>query len=323
MFLFCNFAKNKRKTLEILDFSNINHINFPSIITIGMFDGVHIGHQQLLNDLTNKAKQTNAKSVVISFKNHPRLVLEKNCNTNKVELLQTNEQRFNKIAKMNIDYLLLIEFSNDFSHLTPKQFLDILIEKLNPKILLLGYDNHFGNPNNSEFKEILSNGCYKTLKIEQEKQAIYYNSIEVSSTEIRKALKRGDICLANTMLNENYSICSTVVNGQKIGRTIGFPTANISIPENIILPKDGVYAVRVEIDDTTYNGITNIGFRPTFNGKNRTIETFIFSFVKNIYNKKIKISFFNFLREEQRFDNKELLKQQIQQDYEKANQILS
>lgn len=309
--------------MKILDFKEVKDFIFPSIITIGMFDGVHIGHKQLLNELTLKAKMMNAKSVVISFKNHPRLVLDKDKKEDGVELLQTNEERFEKIAKMNVDYLILIEFSKEFSHLTPKQFLDILIDKLNPKLLLLGYDNHFGNPNNTEFKEILDNGSYKTLKIEKDNKAIYYNGIEVSSTEIRKALKRGDIILANKMLNENYSICSKVISGKQIGRTIGFPTANISIPNNKLLPKDGVYAVKVEVDGQTYKGITNIGFRPTFNGENKTIETYIYFFEKNIYNKEIKIFFFDFLREEHRFENQDLLKKQIQQDYEKANEILS
>jgi riboflavin kinase/FMN adenylyltransferase len=314
--------KITRKNLKILDFNEIKDFKYPSIITIGMFDGVHIGHQKLLNDLILKAKEINAKSVVISFKNHPRLVLEKNSNESPVELLQTNEERFAKIEKMGIDYLLLIEFSLDFSHFTPKQFLDILIDKLNPKILFLGYDNHFGNPNNTEFKEILEKGYYKTLKIEKDNKAIYHNGIEVSSTEIRKALQKGDISLANSMLNENYSICSKVISGKQIGRTMGFPTANISIPKNKLLPKDGVYAVKVEVEGKIYNGITNIGFRPTFNGKDKSIETHIFSFVKNIYNKEIKILFFDFLRVEKRFENPLLLKQQIQQDYEKANSIL-
>lgn len=309
--------------MEILEFENIEGFEFPSVITIGMFDGVHKGHKLMLEELKSLAKKENCKSVAITFANHPRLVLDKNNEQNPIELLQTPQERFAKIASSNVDYLVTINFTKEFASLSPKQFLDVLIPKINPKHLLLGYDNSFGNPKSNEFQEICSQGFYKQIKIHQDKSGLYEGEIEISSTEVRKALKEGRVPIANTMLEEEYSIYSSVEKGFSIGRTLGFPTANITIPKHKLIPKDGVYATRVKIEDKLYNSVTNIGYRPTFQGKNKTIETFILDFSQDIYTKELKLYFVDYLREEKAFENAEDLKHQIEKDVENAKKILS
>ena len=291
-------------------------------ITIGMFDGVHKGHQLMLQELKTHAQNNDCKSAVITFANHPRNVLAEKLNKDKIQLLQTQEERFAKIAKSCVDYLICIDFTLEFAALSPKQFLDILIPKIHPKILLLGYDNSFGNPKNSDFKDITSKGYYKDIRIFQDKMGLYENGIEISSTEIRNAIVKGNITLANAMLGENYSICSVVEKGFQVGRNLGFPTANIAITEQKLIPKNGVYATKIEIGKKIYKGVTNVGYCPTFQRDNKTIETFIFDFNEEIYAENIRICFVDFLREEMQFANAEALKSQIGKDVLDAKKIL-
>ncbi len=303
--------------------NDIDFLPFPCVVTIGMFDGVHKGHKFMLQDLKQRAKTLGAKSVVITFANHPREILDSKQEKNPIQLIQTKEERYQKIAKQGVDYLIEVFFTMDFARITPKEFLNILQQKTMLKALLLGYDNSFGNPNNTEFKEIINKGEYNQTKIIQDQTTMYENNIEISSSTIRKSLKDGNIVLANNMLEEEFSISSEVIKGFQIGRTLGFPTANLQIPNNKIIPKEGVYATRVLYNNRLYNSVTNIGNRPTFDGKEKSIETYIFDFKEDIYNREIRLYFVDYIRGERRFENKYMLAKQMEIDVENAKEILA
>lgn len=309
--------------MEILKLNDIDFLPFPCVVTIGMFDGVHKGHKFMLQDLKQRAKTFGAKSVVITFANHPREILDSKQEKNPIQLIQTKEERYQKIAKQDIDYLIEVLFTMDFAKITPKEFLNILQQKIIFKALVLGYDNSFGNPNNTEFKEIINKGEYNQTKIIQDKTTMYENNIEISSSMIRKSLKGGNIILANNMLEDEFSISSMVIKGFQVGRTLGFPTANLQIPNNKIIPKEGVYATRVLYNNRLYNSVTNIGNRPTFDGKEKSIETYIFDFKEDIYNKELRLYFVDYIREERRFENKYMLANQMKIDVENAEKILA
>ncbi len=300
---------------------NISKLSYPCVVTIGMYDGVHIGHQKMLKELVQIAQKTNTKSCVITFANHPRTVLDKK-NDAPIKLLQTNAERFTKIAQFGIDYLIPITFTQEFAKLSPTQFLDILKSKIDIKLLLLGYDNTFGNPNNNEYNDLLRFGCYQEIKIQKEVSGIYYQDIEISSTQIRKSLLEGNIINANAMLGSTYNITSKVIRGFQNGRKIGFPTANISLPLDKVIPKQGVYATNTIINAIRYKSVTNIGNNPTLNATNTTIETYIIDFNRDIYDKIITIEFLDFIRDEKKFDNLNDLSLQIQDDVLHAKNIM-
>ena len=309
--------------MEILELENITSLPFNSVATIGMFDGVHKGHQFMLQELKNIARKESCKSVVITFANHPREVLDSKQEKNPIELLQTNSERYSKIEKIGINYLITIHFTNEFAQISPKAFLDILKQKINIQALLLGYDNSFGNPNNEEFKEIVNKGEYSNIKIIRDKTALYEDDIEISSSEIRRTINKGNISLANKMLGENYSLSSYIEKGYQIGKTLGFPTANIVVPSKKLIPQNGVYATLIHYNGNVYKSVTNIGYRPTFHRKNKTIETFIFDFNEDIYNKEIKLVFVQYLRGEIKFSNTASLINQIKKDCENAKKVLA
>ncbi|MDO5759402.1 MAG: bifunctional riboflavin kinase/FAD synthetase [Bacteroidota bacterium] len=309
--------------MEILNLDDIIFLPFPCVVTIGMFDGVHKGHKFMLQDLRQRAQNFGAKSVVVTFSNHPREVLDSKQEQNPIELIQSKQERYNKIAEQGVDYIFEVFFTKEFAKISPKEFLNILQKKTILKALVLGYDNSFGNPNNTEFKEIISEGKYLSTQIIQDKNTMYEQEIEISSSAIRKAIKNGNIVLANKMLEEEFSIYSNITKGYQIGRSLGFPTANIQIPTKKIVPKNGVYATRVLYKNRLYNSVTNIGTRPTFERKDRSIETFIFDFNEEIYNENIRLFFVDYLREERKFEDKSLLIGQMKIDIENAKKVLA
>lgn len=308
--------------MKILQINNFTSIQEKCVATIGMFDGVHIGHRKILTELTNIAKEQQCKSIVITFNNHPRSVLEKD-SLSQVKLIQTTSERFQTIASYNIDYLIAVTFTKEFASLTPKQFLDEITEQVNIKYLLLGYDNRFGNPSNGEYDELLKTGFYKNIEIRKDEKGIDYKGIEVSSTQIRKAISLGEIDKANNMLTRPYNITANVIKGFQNGTKIGFPTANILPPKEKIIPKSGVYLTKVIYNNNVYNSITNIGNNPTFEGKETTIESYIMDFSKNLYGEEISIEFLHFVRDEIKFENKEQLRKQMQEDIEYAKKYFA
>ena len=305
--------------MNIIPFDETINFGYCPVMTVGMFDGVHIGHQKLLYNLKEKAKQYNTKPIVITFDKHPQHVIKPEL-FDKISLLQTNEERFEKLNSFGIENIIIIHFTKEFAKLSAQEFLDILIKKYSPKYFLLGYDNHFGNKSSEEFNQLIIENKKKGLILERTNDCVIYKDIEVSSTQIRKALAKGEINLANSMLNEEYIISGEVVDGNKIGQTLGFPTANIKVETHKLLPLFGVYLCIVEVGEKEYSGIVNIGLRPTIKDSPITIEAHILDFKKEIYGEKIKIKLKEFLREEIKFENLEALKTQINLDIEKAHQ---
>lgn len=292
-----------------------------TIVTIGTFDGIHIGHKKILKNLITTAREEGKKSVLLTFFPHPRMVLQKD---KTILLLNTLDEKSVLLEKMGLDFLIIHPFSKEFSRLTALEFVrDILVNKLNTSRLIIGYDHHFGKNREGNIHQLKEYSLLYDFKIE-EIPAQDIDDVSVSSTKIRKALKEGNLKTANNYLGYYYMLSGTVVNGKKLGGTIGFPTANIEIKEPYkLIPSTGVYIIRTRINSDLYNGIMNIGFNPTVLGKHQTIEAHLFDFNENIYGEKIKIEFLYFLREEQKFKSVEELVTQLNIDKENAISFLS
>lgn len=301
------------KTLAFEDFVASDK---PTFVTIGMFDGVHIGHRRLIEDLRGKSAPFGAETIVVTFLSHPRTVLGNT--SGGFALLQSPEKRFAKIASCGVDTLLYLDFTPELAALEASEFLDMLIEEINPKEVLVGYDNRFGKKGSDEFDRIMESGVYRGVKVERSTCKIICQGIEVSSTQIRQALQRGEVKLAAKMLQEAYSIAGTVEEGRKIGRQIGFPTANIRSENNQLLPAEGVYAVRLRLDGNIFDGVANLGAKPTVDATQRTIEAHIFDFHGQIYGKRIEMEFVDFLRKQEKFASLSELKEQIEKDCNEA-----
>jgi len=303
------------------ELSEIQSIKKP-VLTIGTYDGVHLGHQKILDFLKQKAEQEKGESVVFTFYPHPRMVLFPD--DHNLELLQTIDERIDKLSKLGIDHLIVFPFTKEFSRLSAVEFVrDILVNEINIHTLVIGYDHQFGR-NREGSKHVL----YELAPIYNfnivEIPAFLKDEIKISSTKIRNALKKGEVQIANKYLGENYSIKGIVVHGDKIGADIGFPTANIQVKEDYkLIPENGVYAVKVFVNDCEFSAMLNIGIRPTISGNGeKRIEVHIFDFNKNIYDSKIKVEFVKRIRNEKTFTNLEELKKQLTIDESKCRTIL-
>jgi riboflavin kinase/FMN adenylyltransferase len=292
-----------------------------TIVTIGTFDGIHIGHQKILKDLIKTAKKEGKKSVLLTFFPHPRMVLQKE---NKILLLNTIKEKSSLLEKMGLDYLIIHPFSREFSRLTALDFVrDVLVNKLNTSRLIIGYDHHFGKNREGNIHQLKEYSLLYDFKVE-EIPAQDIDDVSVSSTKIRTALKDGNLKTANNYLGYHYMLNGTVVSGKKLGGTIGFPTANLEIKEPYkLIPKTGVYIIKTHINTVLYTGIMNIGFNPTVLGKHQTIEAHLFDFNEDLYGKEITIEFIYFLREEHKFKSIEELVVQLNIDKENAISYLS
>ena len=292
-----------------------------TIVTIGTFDGIHIGHQKILKDLIKTAKKEGKKSVLLTFFPHPRMVLQKE---NKILLLNTIKEKSSLLEKMGLDYLIIHPFSREFSRLTALDFVrDVLVNKLNTSRLIIGYDHHFGKNREGNIHQLKEYSLLYDFKVE-EIPAQDIDDVSVSSTKIRTALKDGNLKTANNYLGYHYMLNGTVVSGKKLGGTIGFPTANLEIKEPYkLIPKTGVYIIKTHINTVLYTGIMNIGFNPTVLGKHQTVEAHLFDFNEDLYGKEIMIEFIYFLREEHKFESIEELVVQLNIDKENAISYLS
>ena len=292
-----------------------------TIVTIGTFDGIHIGHQKILKDLIKTAKKEGKKSVLLTFFPHPRMVLQKE---NKILLLNTIKEKSSLLEKMGLDYLIIHPFSREFSRLTALDFVrDVLVNKLNTSRLIIGYDHHFGKNREGNIHQLKEYSLLYDFKVE-EIPAQDIDDVSVSSTKIRTALKDGNLKTANNYLGYHYMLNGTVVSGKKLGGTIGFPTANLEIKEPYkLIPKTGVYIIKTHINTVLYTGIMNIGFNPTVLGKHQTIEAHLFDFNEDLYGKEITIEFIYFLREEHKFESVKELVVQLNIDKENAISYLS
>jgi len=298
---------------------NINNIESykpinDTVVTIGTFDGVHLGHQKIIKRLINSAKQTNLKSVILTFFPHPRMVLQKDSN---IKLINTIDERTKIIEKLNVDYLLVKKFTNEFSRLSAEDFVKkILIKKLHAKKVIIGYDHRFGRNRNADLEDLKKFGQLYNFEVE-EIAVQDIDDVAVSSTKIRKALNEGNIEKANKYLGYSFMLTGIVVKGKGLGKQLGFPTANIDIKEDYkLIPKQGSYVVSTLIKNKVVYGMMNIGINPTVSGDKESIEVYFFDFDKDIYNKKIQVNMLHRLRDEVKFESIDALKQQLLKDKE-------
>jgi len=303
---------------DITHFPRLSH----AVVTSGTFDGAHIGHQKILKRVLERAQQENGQSVVITYWPHPRLVLFPE--DNNLKLLSTIEERIEQLRSFGIDYLLIIPFTKEFSRTSSRSFItDILVKAINTKVLVIGYDHRFGKNREGSFEHLKAHAGKYGFEIEEiPRQDV--DEIGVSSTKIRKALEKGNIKAANKYLGRRYSLTSKVVEGNKLGRTIGYPTANLAIPaSHKLIPANGVYAVWVLVDQERFPGMMNIGVRPTVDGTRLTLEVNILNFNRDIYGYTLTVEFVAQLRPEQKFNGLDALKEQLAKDKTATLKVLS
>lgn len=300
---------------------DIPEIKTKSTVAIGTFDGVHLGHQEVLKYARNLSKKSHNSSIVFTFNDHPATSLK---NKRPPFLLTTVTEKISLLEKQSLDICIIIPFTEGIAQLSPIEFIEsILINRLNASDICVGYDFHFGKKamgSGETLKEFENKYGYKTHIIEPVK----YNNEIVSSSKIRNLLIDGKINLANTLLTRNYSLKGRVITGQGIAKKIlGFPTANIQVDDRKLIPALGVYTCYVNISNKYYKGVVNIGNRPTFGHSELSIEVFILDFNKNIYDQVIEIELNSFLRPEKKFSDITELKSQINKDIKKTQQILA
>lgn len=299
------------------DFKKLN----CAVVTSGTFDGVHVGHKKILNRLKEIARIHNGETVVITYWPHPRLVLYPD--KIDIKLLNTFEEKAELLKKEGIDHLVRIPFTKDFSQLTSQEFIkNILVDKIGTKKLVIGYDHRFGKNREGSFDHLKTNSATYGFDVEEiPRQDV--DHLTVSSTKIRSALLEGDVITSGELLGRDFSLTGRVVKGEKIGRIIGFPTANIEIEfKHKLVPADGAYAVLVKYCNDVYKGMLNIGFRPTVRGKAKTIEVNIFEFDKDIYGENVSLYFKKKIRDEMKFGDIDALKDQLNKDRVSASSIL-
>lgn len=283
------------------------------IVTTGTFDGVHLGHQKIISRLKDVASENDAETLLITYHPHPRLVIQPDSN---IELLTSIEERIQLLDKYGLDNLLILPFTKEFSRLTSTEFIrDIIVNSIGTHKLVIGYDHQFGRNREGSFEHLKEYAPLYGFEIE-EIEAKDIDNVNVSSTKIRKALHEGEIEKANLYLGHHYSLSGTVVEGNQIGRDIGFPTANIHIEEkHKLIPLKGVYAVSVEYDGLIKKGMLNIGTRPTINNEGgQSIEVHILEESQNLYGKNLVLKLIKRIRSEVKFESLEDLKNQLEQD---------
>jgi riboflavin kinase / FMN adenylyltransferase len=292
-----------------------------AVVTSGTFDGVHRGHQKILARLTEVARNSGGQSVVLTYWPHPRTVVSND--SQNLKLLTTLEEKIELLAQAGVDHLVVIPFTRSFSQLTSEEFIQrVLIEKIGTKKLVIGYDHRFGRDREGGFDYIEAHQAEYGFEVEEiPRQDI--EDVGVSSSKIRNALAEGNVHTAELFLGRAYNLTGTVVKGRQLGRTIGFPTANLQIDDPVkLIPANGVYAVEVQHRGKILGGMTNIGFRPTVAGENHTIETYIFDFDADIYGEHITLRFREFIRAEQKFSGLPALVEQLKKDDETARALL-
>ena len=284
--------------------------NSNNYIALGSFDGLHIGHLSLIYKVVEVAKKNNVKSMVFTFKNHPRTFINKE---EAPKLLMDNNRKVEILKTHKVDIVCFQEFNLKFMKMTPKEFVEFLVFEYNIKGFVVGFNYKFGYKNLGDvelLKKLQNEYGYELYVMEP----CTYKSQVISSTRIRKALEDGEVLDASKMLDLPYTLSGEVIHGKQLGRTIGFPTANLKYNQNFILPKIGVYYTNIKANNNIYKGITSVGNNPTVEGKTLTIETYILEFNKDIYGENIDVSFIKKIRDEKKFNGLEELKAQLQKD---------
>ncbi|UYW01175.1 bifunctional riboflavin kinase/FAD synthetase [Flavobacterium agricola] len=299
-------------------FSSIQafHSAKKTIVTLGTFDGVHLGHQSILKQLVAEAKAQNCESLVLTFFPHPRMVLKQD---DSIKLINAIEEKTELLANLGIDNLVIHAFDTVFSQLSGEEFAkQVLVDIFKVQKIIVGYDHRFGKGGACNFDDLVAFGKKYNFEVEQI-SAQQINTVAVSSTKVREALTSGAIEKANSFLGYPYFLSGKVVMGKQLGRTIGFPTANIKPEVNYkLIPQNGVYLVQVQVLQNQYYGMLNIGNNPTVNGAEQTIEVHLLNFDANIYNQNIKVSFLKRLRDVVKFESIDALKNQLEADKQAA-----
>ncbi len=301
----------------IKDFKPVPH----SVVTIGTFDGVHKGHRAVFDKMKADAEAMGGETVLLTFYPHPRLVLNKEAEN--LKFINTEKKKRERLEAAGIDHLIIIPFTKEFSELSSEHFINRYVLKIvQPSKIVIGYDHHFGKNRRGTYELLLNLGHEYHFKVEKVPPLVV-DGMTVSSTKIRNLLEAGNVREANCLLGYEYSITGTVVRGNGIGRTIGYPTANISIKDEYkLIAANGVYACRVEIHGKRYHGMGNIGTRPTIDHGKLTIEVNIFDFDEDIYEEEITISFVTRMRNEIKFESLEALKEQLALDKQNTIKLL-
>ena len=296
-----------------------------AVVTIGTFDGVHLGHQAIFKEMRRIAQEVNGETVVVTFHPHPRQVLD--IGTANLRFICSQEEKLRKIEEFGIDNVLIIPFTKEFASTPSEVFIkEYIIERIHPAVIVVGYDHHFGKNRIGDFSMLLKLGKAYGFRTEQV-EVQYIDNVAVSSTKIRNALSAGNVTLANQLLGYPYSVTGVVVTGNKIGRTLGFPTANLDIPnEFMMINNPGVYACRTMIDGKEYHAMTNTGMRPTIGDRANgdfIIEVNIFDFDGDLYDKTLQVWFLQRIRDEVKFNGLEALKAQLVKDREQVKDYFS
>jgi riboflavin kinase/FMN adenylyltransferase len=295
-----------------------------AVITIGSFDGVHLGHQTILKQLVDTAKNIGGSSIVITFFPHPKIFLGTHPTT-PIKLLNTIEEKAVLLEKYGIDHLVLVPFNAEFAAMEAENYIsDFLVRRFNPNTIIIGHDHRFGKERTGDFelmKKCSSKYGFDVIEIPE----YILSDIAISSTSIREKINQGDLPEANSLLGYEYSLTGIITKGNQIGRTIGFPTANLSVLDNLkLIPCDGVYAVNVSLcGNENLKGMMNIGIRPTLDGKERSIEIHLFDFNKEIYNEALTVRIIQKIRDEKKFANLIELQDQLNSDQTTCLQILN
>ncbi|MGM0613750.1 MAG: bifunctional riboflavin kinase/FAD synthetase [Bacteroidota bacterium] len=292
-----------------------------TIVTTGTFDGVHRGHQKIFEEMKILSAETGKQTIVVTFHPHPRIVLKKA--PEKLHLLAVLDEKIKRIENTGVDYLVILKFDYELASLTPEKFVcNILIRKLGADVVFVGYDHQFGKKKSGNIETLKQVSCRNYIDV-KEVNALKENDEIISSTNIRHHIENGAIEKANNLLGYRYQITGKVVKGNKLGRKIGFPTANIEPADKLkLIPMQGVYAVRAFIAGTWHNGMINIGNRPTLNTAKATVEVHVFDLNANLYEQEITVEFIRFLREEKKFSGLDELGNQLTKDKENAREIL-
>ncbi|TRX34110.1 bifunctional riboflavin kinase/FAD synthetase [Flavobacterium sp. ZT3R18] len=298
---------------SINDFHTIaNGTIKKTILTLGTFDGVHFGHKKILERVTQNTESGKYESLVLTFFPHPRMVLQEE---SEIKLLNTLDEKIHLLQEIGIQNLVIHPFDEKFSRLTAEEFVkNVLVDQFHIQKIIIGHDHRFGRNRTANIDDLKAFGKQYDFEVE-EITAQEIKEVSVSSTKIRNALMEGNVALANEYLGYNYSLTGTVIKGKQLGRTIGFPTANLKLEENFkLVPQNGVYIAKSILNAKTVFGMMNIGFNPTVDGKFQTIEINYFDFDEDLYGQKITVSIIERIRSEQKFDSVELLKEQLEKD---------
>ena len=303
---------------SISEFKNVK----KAIVTTGTFDGVHFGHRKIIQRLNKIAIQQAGESVLLTFYPHPRMVLFPD--DHQLQLINSLDEKIELLKKVGVQHLIIHPFTKEFSRTKSLNFVrDVIVNQLHTHKLVIGYDHHFGRNREGTFEHLKEFAPVYGFEVE-EIPAQLLDDVKVSSTKIRKALLNGQVDLAYQFLNYHYVLSGTVVKGNEVGRRINFPTANLFVDDKTkLIPKTGVYAVRVTIDNQVYGGMMNIGTNPTLGHNKQSIEVHVFDFDQLIYDQKISVQFIRRMRDEVSFSNLESLKHQLEKDKQTAKELLA